>query len=425
MVTPERAVLAAVLSDGSCFSRISDRLRPEDFFEEKNGTIWRAYQELSAKNVPIDLLTTEAHLKESGQYERAGKYDYLMELTEGLPDTANVEHYAELVYNASGKRSLLSLSVRLANRATGPDNLREVLDDLQGEILGMAVRGDPMGALPIGDVVASVAKQLEAATKGTRNDIRTGYYDLDRLITGFDPEDLVILAASTSVGKTALAVNIACNVCKQGKVVYFASLEMSREAIIKRILAREGHIHHRWFRQPELADGRFWQSLTAAQDTVADWHLFVDGTAGLGPSDLLARCRRTKSRHGLDLVVVDYLQLMTGKGDSLYHQVTSVSHALKGVAKELGVPVLALSQLSRDSVKEKRIPRLSDLRESGSIEQDADTVILLHAGQINGPRTVVDVIVAKQRNGPIGALRLLYEGDTLTFHNYGEDLDKS
>ena len=417
MITPERAVLAAVLADGSCFARISDRLRDEDFFEEKNGTIWRSYQELYQKRIPIDLLTVEAHLKETGNLERAGGYEFLVGLCDGLPDTANPEHYCELVYNDAGKRKLLSLSVKLANRATGPDALSDVLSDFSNEFSKMATRGDPLGAVPVGDVVASVTKQLEAASKGIRNDVQTGYIDLDRLIIGMDPEDLVILAASTSVGKTALAVNIACNVCKQGKVVYFASLEMSREAIIKRILSREGNIHHRWFRQPEYAGHEFWQQLAKAQDSLAGWKLFLDGTGGLRPSDLLARARRLQGRVGLGLVIVDYLQLMTGQGDSLYHQVTSVSHALKGVAKSLGVPVLALSQLSRDSAKEKRQPRLSDLRESGSIEQDADVVIFLHPREIMPGGTLIETIVAKQRNGPAGAIRLLYDGNTIMFHS--------
>ena len=423
-MTPEEAVVAAVLVDGSCYPRISDRLKNEDFQLEKNGLIWESFAQVVQKGQPIEILTVHAQLKETGNNERAGGFSYLSELTSGLPDPANIEHYAELVYNESGKRQLLKMAMRLASRATGPDNLKDVLSDIQGDLLQMAVRGDPMGAVSSQELVSRVVKQLEEASRGRRNDVQTGYYDLDRILIGMDPEDLVILAAATSRGKTALAINIAANVCKRGGGVYFASLEMSGEAIIKRVLAREGHINHRWFRQSDCAPLDFWTGVTKAQDSMAGWKLWIDSTAALAPADLLARCRRVQSRQVLSLVVVDYLQLMTAKGDSLYHQVTAVSHALKGVAKSLKVPVLALSQLSRDAVKEKRRPNLADLRESGAIEQDADVVMFIHPVESNpsAGTATVDVIVDKHRNGGTGTAKLVFFNDQLRFESFGDEL---
>ena len=437
----ERAVLGAVLADANCFYRVVDTVGPEDFYTDTHRAIFEAFMRLAGDNRDIDLLTTTDQLERSGTLEAAGGVAYVASLADGLPDPANVEHYAAIVRERAVKRQLLKISQELmAMCAREEGEAMDALDAAETQILAIAERAMRGGLRPIGKLVHEEVGHIERVSKSSApyTGIETGYYRLDELTSGLQKQDLIILAARPGVGKTALALNIAayCAVRHSLKVAVF-SLEMSAVALTRRLLAAEARINLKRLTRGLLsktADARQeasdWQRLAEAADRLAEAPLWVDDTAGISILELRGKCRRMMMEHGLDLVVVDYLQLMSSgvKAENRTQEVSAITRGLKAVAKQLNVPLLVLSQLSRNPERRgDQRPQLSDLRESGSIEQDADVVVFINrknralqaaAGlEEEEDWRLADIIIAKQRNGPTDMFRLVFLEEFTRFEN--------
>ncbi len=435
----ERAVLGTILADSNCFFRVVDRLRAEDFHNPAHRTLFTAFSELAVQGQNIDLVATIAHLQRTGQLEAAGGRLYLAGLTGQLPDTANVEYYADIVRDRAVKRELVRVSQQLlAASARDEGDATEALETAEAAIIAVAQRELRGNLRPASELAKEEVGRIETVSKAglAYTGIPTGFLKLDELTSGLQKQDLVILAARPGVGKTAMALNIAayCAIHRQLHVAIF-SLEMSASALIRRLLAAEARIDLRKLtrgvlsRRPAGDKESDWSRLTQAADRLAKANLWIDDSAVLSPMELRGKCRRLAMERGLDLVVVDYLQLMTAgvPTENRTQEVSAISRGLKAVAKQLDVPVLALSQLSRYSERRggDQRPQLSDLRESGSIEQDADVVLFINRknpalaseGQTAEELRQAEVIVAKQRNGPTDLFRLLYMDEYTRFEN--------
>jgi len=438
----ERAVLGAILADANCFFRVVDIVRDEDFYNPAHRTLFSAFSEMVRKNLNIDLLTTSDYLERSGNLEAAGGLSYLASLANELPDTANVEHYAQIVSDRAVKRELVAVSQRLlAMSAREEGDAAEALEAAESAIIAIAERTLRGSLRRVGDVARQELEHIERVSSSSApyTGIPTGFTRLDELTSGLQKQDLIILAARPGVGKTAMALNIAAN-CAIRKRLHVAvfSLEMSAPALVRRLLAAEARIDLRRLtrgllsRTPHASrDGKVsdWDKLVEAADRLADADLWIDDSAVLSPLELRGKCRRLAMERGLDLVVVDYLQLMHAgfPTENRTQEVSAISRGLKAMAKQLDVPVLALSQLSRYSERRggDQRPQLSDLRESGSIEQDADVVLFINrknpalaGGEEQAEqRDLAEVIVAKQRNGPTDLFQLVYLDKFTRFEN--------
>jgi replicative DNA helicase len=437
----ERAVLGAVLADANCFYRVVDTVGPEDFYADTHRAIFEAFMRLAGDNRDIDLLTTTDQLERSGSLDTAGGVAYVAGLAEGLPDPANVEHYAAIVRERSVKRQLLKISQELmAMCAREEGEAMDALDAAETQILAIADRAMRGGLRQVGKLVHDEVGHIERVSKSAApyTGIETGYYRLDELTSGLQKQDLIILAARPGVGKTALALNIAshCAIRNNLRVAVF-SLEMSAVALTRRLLAAEARINLKRLTRGLLSktadthqQASDWQRLAEAADRLADAPLWVDDTAGISVLELRGKCRRMMMEHGLDLVVVDYLQLMSSgvKAENRTQEVSAITRGLKAVAKQLNVPLLVLSQLSRNPERRgDQRPQLSDLRESGSIEQDADVVVFINrknralqaagGGEEEEDWRLADIIIAKQRNGPTDMFRLLFLEEFTRFEN--------
>jgi len=426
----ERAVLGAILIDNLTLSVVSPILKEADFFLETHRRIYRALLDLSARSSAIDLVTVREELDKSGAMERAGGPAYLASLIDGIPDVFNAEHYARIVKEKSTLRRLITLGHRLTREGATPDRTPEdVLGSATSEVFEIAQDSARGGFVSLAEISEHNLLTLEEARgrQGVLTGLPTGFRDLDRLTSGLQKSELVILAARPSVGKTSFALNIAQHVSiREARSVGFFSLEMSREALGLRVLCSEAEVNAKRVRDGFGSDDDF-RRLVLAQTRLGGARFFIDDTSALSVSEMRAKCQRLKREHGLDLVVVDYLQLMAGTGrpENRTQEVSQISRGLKLLAKDLQVPVIALSQLSRQSERrtgDQRKPQLADLRDSGSIEQDADVVIFLYREEMYDRETerknLADVIIAKQRNGPTDEFELVFLHDQTTFRTY-------
>jgi replicative DNA helicase len=441
----ERAVLGAVLADANCFYRVVETIRADDFYNEAHRLIFTAFEGLAAESSDIDLITCADRLQRDGLLDGAGGIAYLAGLAEELPDPANVEHYARIIRERAVKRELLRISQQLmATCAREEGEAMEALDSAESQILAIAERAMRGGLRRAGDLAHEEVEHIQrvSSTSAPYTGVETGYYRLDELTSGLQKQDLIILAARPGVGKTALALNIAANCAVRHKLsVAVFSLEMSATALVRRLLAAEARINLRRLSRGLLSkavdrgdprqEAPDWQRLVEAADRLHDAPLWIDDTAGLTVLELRGKCRRLGMEHGLDLVVVDYLQLMgsTVRTENRTQEVSALTRGLKAVAKQLDVPMLVLSQLSRNPERRggDQRPQLSDLRESGSIEQDADVVMFisrknpaLHPAaspEEEDEQALAEIIVAKQRNGPTDLFRLLYVDEYTRFEN--------
>ncbi len=437
----ERAVLGAVLSDANCFYRVVDSIGPDDFYAAPNRLVFEAFAKLASENRDIDLLTTTDQLERSGTLASAGGVTYVASLAEGLPDPANVEHYAAMLRERSIKRQLLRISQELMASSTREEGeAMDALDAAETQILSIAERAMHGGLRPVGKIVQEEVKHIERVSKSSApyTGIETGYYRLDELTSGLQKQDVIILAARPGVGKTALALNIASNCAvRHGLKVAVFSLEMSAVALVRRLLAAEARINVKRLTRGLLSksadahqEASDWQRLTEAADRLAEAPLWIDDTAAISVLELRGKCRRMMMEHGLDLVVVDYLQLMASgaRAENRTQEVSAISRGLKGVAKQLNVPLLVLSQLSRNPDRRgDQRPQLSDLRESGSIEQDADVVMFINrknralqiaeGGEEEEDWRLAEVMIAKQRNGPTDMFKLVFLDEFTRFEN--------
>ncbi len=426
----ERSVLGAILLDSSALSFVVPVLGQEDFFPDTHRRIYRAMLELFQRSAEIDTLTLKEELDRTGGVEKAGGAAYLAALVDAVPDVANVEHYARIVKEKSTLRRLIQAGQRLVRQGLSQDQSAEqLLGTATGEIFDIAENAIRGGFTSIGHIVKHNLEVIEEARnrQGMLSGLPTGFTELDRMTSGLQPTDLIIVAARPSVGKTSLALNIAQHVAfREARSVGFFSLEMSKEQIGFRVLCSEADVDAKKVRDG-YASREATVRLVTAQAKIAGANFFLDDSAALSVPEMRAKAQRLKREKGLDLIIVDYLQLMMGHGrfDNRTQEVSQMSRGLKLLAKELHVPIIALSQLSRQPEQRKgelRKPQLADLRDSGSIEQDADVVVFLYREELYDRDTerkgIADVIIAKQRNGPTGDFPLVFLADHMTFANY-------
>ncbi len=420
----EEAVLGSILKQPSSIVRVSDFLRPEDFYGPRNKLVFQAMLSLFQDGIPIDYHSTADRLDQLGTYERAGGLLYLSELNLATPTSAHIEHYGRIVERTSVMRELITRAQTIAEIGFRDDLPVEVaLEKAETLINGISERRVTRDFRSLEDVLSEYMEQIEALQDGqaTRYGIPTGYIDLDKLLGGFQRTDLIILAARTSVGKTSFALNLAVNAAvKHNATVAVFSLEMSAEQLASRLLSMESGVDSPRIRSAHLNEQET-RKLDAAMNHLAKAPIWVDDTPSIPIMELRSKARRLSAEHNLDMIVVDYLQLVTSSGgESRVQELGQISRALKALARELRVPVIALSQLSR-AVEQRtpHIPQLSDLRESGNLEQDADVVLFIYRDEKYNPdsdkRGVADIIVAKHRNGPTGQVQLLFLERTTKF----------
>lgn len=425
----EQSVLGAILIDPNSFLNVADTLTVEHFYANQHVVTYSAMKELSEQGISIDLVSLMAKLQENQQLDTAGGVSYLARMAKSVPTAANITHYAEIMHDRYLHRTtIISLEEQLRN-AWKSDNGMMALASVQtaaSNLSDKAVKGREFRtAREVFLSAFDIMEQRYANSGDEVTGIRSGYVDLDRMTSGFQNSDLIIVAARPSVGKTAFALNIAQFVALKGqKRVAVFSLEMSAEQLALRMISAEGNIEANRIRTGFLR-GDDWEKATNVISTLGESHLFIDDSAALTAQGIINKCRRLKQKFGLDMIVIDYLQLISGeKGkENRQQEVTDISRKLKQLARELHIPVIALSQLNRavEQRQDKR-PMMSDLRESGAIEQDADIVAFLHREDYYDAETekknIIEIIIAKQRNGPVGTVELVFMKDYNKFANY-------
>ena len=427
-IEAEQAVLGAMLIDKEAIAKATEVLSADDFYREAHRVIFSAMLELYNKNEAVDMVTVTEILKRDNKLEDIGGIAYITSLANVVLTAANVKYHAEIVAEKSVLRQLVRVSTEIAAMGyEANDDVGTLLDTAESRILEISNRKKKADFTPINDILMESVQSIESLlqNKGGLTGIPAGFADLDKLTSGLHPSDFIILAARPSMGKTALALNIVQNVALRAhkavggepRSVAFFSLEMSKEQLVNRMLCAEAGIDSQRLRVGEMHD-EDWTHLWDACDTMSRAKIYIDDTAGITAMDMRSRARRLKAEHGLDLIVVDYLQLMQGSGKrnnsgDRQQEVSEISRSLKALARELDVPVLALSQLSR-SVESRQVkrPMLSDLRESGSLEQDADIVAFLYREDYYNPETEnkhTELIIAKHRNGPVDTVNLFFQ----------------
>ena len=415
----ERSVLGAILLDNHVLNVAIEKLRPEDFFLEQHRRVFQQMIALGEAQHAIDLVTLTDELYRHGELEAAGGAAYLAQLVDGVPRITNLEHYARIVKEKALLRSLIHSTHAIQQQALEADEDADViLDRAESTIFQLAEERVRAGFIGVKELVRENFDRLARIfTEGKRiTGLPTGYQQLDNITSGLQPSELLILAARPSMGKTALALNIAENVAlRSGDPVAIFSLEMSKESLLLRLLASHARIDAHKFRTGHLAR-EDWGKMTDSLGRLAEAPLWIDDSGSVTVVEMGAKTRRLKRDKGLSLVIVDYLQLVAARGrfSNRNEEVTSITRGLKGLAKELKVPVLVLSQLTRAPEREERRPQLADLRESGSIEQDADVVLFIYRPNIYKPdetpeeRAKAEIIIAKQRNGPTDRINFVF-----------------
>lgn len=417
----ERALLGSLLLKPEALHDVGDTVRPESFYAEKHRLIFETMRELSDRGEPIDLLSLAERLQAKGSLERAGSRAYIADLANSAPAPGNFHHYAELVVRKHLMRSLIDASHEIAEAAyEEARETAEVLDQAEKMIYAIGNASASHRFIAIGEKLDDAWDRIEAGSKqdaGIRG-VPTGYPDLDNLLSGLHKSDLIILAARPSVGKTSLALDIARNAAvRHGIPVGIFSLEMSAEQLVDRMLSAESYVNSWKIRTGGVRDEQDFERIRDALETLSKAPIYIDDKPGSNILAMRAVARRLKRERGIGLIVVDYLQLMaptnTKQSDSMVQQVTEISRSLKSLARELEVPVLALSQLSRAVEQRGGKPRLSDLRDSGSIEQDADVVMFIHRedkGKEDSDRkNIAEILIEKHRNGPTGRVELYFD----------------
>ncbi|MGB9867984.1 MAG: replicative DNA helicase [Bacillota bacterium] len=413
-VEAEQSVLGSMLIDKKAILRAMELLRPEDFYVTAHQIIFRTMIELFDQGGAVDLVTLSEELQRRGQLESVGGVEYLSELANVVPTAANVEYYCRIVEEKSLLRQLIDAGTEIVRQGyAAKEDVEEIIDRAEQLIFEISQRRSVQGYYLMRDVLVETLERIEKlyANRGNAIGIPSGFKDLDALTSGFQPSDLVILAARPSQGKTTMALNIVRNAAVKEKIpTAIFSLEMSKEQIAQRMLCSEASIDGQKLRQGFLDDDD-WRRLSIALGRLGEAPIFVDDTPSISIMELRTKARRIKAEHGLGLIVIDYLQLMQGRGkaENRQQEISEISRSLKALGRELKVPVIALSQLSRAvEQRQDRRPQLSDLRESGAIEQDADIVIFLHSSPEMETSQIVEVILAKQRNGPTGSIKLYF-----------------
>ena len=426
-VEAEQAVFGAMMLEHNAVVAAMEKLRPGDFYREVHRTIFEAMEHLHHDNKEVDVITLPEELRRMKKLDDVGGLEYILSLPNLVATAANIEYHANIVAEKALARNIITTCTELTSEAyDGEKEPEDLLDDAERRILQISEskrRGDfaPVGVV-VEETLDKITKLYE--NKAGITGLPTGFRDLDRLTSGLQPSDLILVAARPSMGKTAFTLNIAQNVgVKQHKTVAFFSLEMSQEQLVQRLLCQIAHIDSQKLRTGQLNSDDEWTKLTDACDKLYQAPIYIDDTPGISVTEMRSKARRLKAEHGLDLIIVDYLQLMQGRNsESRQQEISEISRSLKALARELKVPLIALSQLSRsvESRQDKR-PMLSDLRESGALEQDADIVSFLYREDYYDKETenqhITEIILAKHRNGPVGSVKLYFKGEYTLFLN--------
>ncbi|MBO8172148.1 MAG: replicative DNA helicase [Bacillaceae bacterium] len=434
-IEAEQAVLGAVFLEQEALVTATEILQPEDFYRSSHQRIFQVMIELSEKGEPVDLVTVTTELEDRKLLEEVGGVSYLTDLANSVPTAANVEYYAQLVEEKAILRRLIRAATKIVSDGySQPEDLTLLLSDAERSILEVSQRRSTQTFKAIKDVLMETYEHIEQLSSREEDitGVPTGYIDLDKMTSGFQNSDLIIVAARPSVGKTAFALNIAQNAAaRAGCPVAIFSLEMSAQQLVQRMLCAEGNIDANKLRTGKNMTEEDWQKLTMAIGTLSRAPIYIDDSPGITVGEIRAKCRRLKAEHDLGMIVIDYLQLIhgRGRGDNRQQEISEISRTLKGIAREFNVPVIALSQLSRavEQRQDKR-PMMSDLRESGSIEQDADIVSFLYRDdyydQESERQNIIEIIIAKQRNGPVGKVELMFLKEYNKFVNLEKNYEE-
>ncbi len=425
----ESSVLGALMIDKNSIIRVADLLRPNDFYHPAHQKIYETILELFEGGKPIDLLTVSNKLKTKKNLKEAGGVELLTDLINGVPTSAHILHYANIVKEKRVRRDLIQASAEINEKAFEHESFEKLLDDVEQRIFSISEKSRPQKFIHVKDELPAAYERFEKLHRGDGGGMRgvpTQFHGLDSLLSGLQPSDLIILGARPSYGKTAFALDIARQVANQNKSVGIFSLEMSKEQILDRIIASQAQIPLWRLRTGRLQDELEFSMIQKALDQLSKVPLFIDDTPSPNILEMRSMARRLQIDHSLDLLIIDYLQLIQPRTDSysMVQQVTEISHGLKSLARELNIPVLAVSQLSRAvDQREVKIPRLSDLRESGSLEQDSDVVMFIYRKDREKTdlpeeeQNITEIIIAKHRNGPLGTVKLRFDPEKVSFKN--------
>ena len=426
-VEAEQSVIGSMIMDRDAIMTASEVITSEDFYQSQYGVLFDAMLELYNEGKPVDLVTLQERLREKDVPPEISSLEFVRDLLDAVPTSANVRHYATIVQEKSMLRKLIKVNEDIANTCyLAREKTEDILEETEKKIFDLLQYRSTGDFVPIKQVVLNALDKIEKASKnkGTVTGIPTGFIDLDYKTSGFQPSDLILIAARPSMGKTAFVLNVAQHMAfKEGKTVAIFSLEMSKEQLVNRLFSLESKVDSQALRTGNLTD-EDWAKLIEGAAVVGKSNLIIGDTPGISIAELRSKCRKFKLEHDLGIIIIDYLQLMSGgkHSESRQQEISEISRSLKAVARELNVPVVALSQLSR-AVEQRpdHRPMLSDLRESGAIEQDADVVMFLYRDDYYNKDTdkknIAEVIIAKQRNGPIGTVELVWLPNYTKFAN--------
>ncbi len=426
-IEAEQSVIGSMIMDKEAIVIASEILIGEDFYSKQYGILFDTMVELNESGRPVDLVTLQDKLREKDVPPEVSSLEFIRDLITSVPTSANIKYYANIVAEKATLRKLIKLNEEIANTCyVGKESLEVILEETEKKVFNLVQRRNAGEFVPIRQVVMNAMDRIEAASKnkGAVTGIATGFIDLDYRTAGMQPSDLILIAARPSMGKTAFVLNIAQHVAfKLNRTVAIFSLEMSKEQLVNRLFSLESRVDSQHIRTGQLSDAE-WESLIESAGVIGKSNLIIDDTPGSSIADLRSKCRKFKLEHDLKMIIIDYLQLMSGsgRGESRQQEISDISRSLKALARELGVPVLALSQLSR-AVEQRpdHRPMLSDLRESGAIEQDADVVMFIYRDDYYNHDTerkdIAEIIIAKQRNGPIGTVELAWLPNYTKFAN--------
>ena len=427
-IEAEESVLGALMIDKDALVRVADLLKPEDFYKPTHGKIYEAILKLFERNQPIDILTVSAQLKDEGSFSEIGGPAYLATLINTVPTASHVAHYAGIVREKKILRDLISASIEITESAFRQTNpIDETLDEIEKKIFSISQNSISQKFVHIKGELSAAYERIERMHRGEGKirGLGTGYPGLDNLLSGFQQSDMIVVGARPSLGKTSLVLAMARHVAvKEKQPVGIFSLEMSREQVIDRLIAAEAQVPLWKLRTGGIHAESDFELIQNSLNTLSEAPIFIDDSSSPNILQIRSMARRLQMEHGLAMLIVDYLQLIQPRGstDNVVQQITEISRGLKGIARELKIPVLAVSQLSRNvDQREVKVPRLSDLRESGSIEQDADVVMFIYRKDrdklsVNPEEeNMAEVMVAKHRNGPLGTVKLKFDAEKATF----------
>ena len=423
----EQSVIGAMIIDKSAIAKALEKLNEEDFYRDGHKVIFKAIREMFSKDMAVDLVTLLEYLKSTDKLEKAGGVTYISEVSSSVITTANLEAYISIVEDKSTLRKLIRSATSIIEESYNKqDRVDEVLDLAQKKIFDLAEKQGSNDYEPLSNVLERGFLEIERLfnNKGSITGVGSGIRDLDAKTSGFQKGDMVLIAARPSMGKTTFSLNIAENAAlREGKSVVIFSLEMSKEQLAYKLLCSEANVDMLKLRTGNLDDDD-WERIARATGPLSKAKIYIDDTAGLSVMEMRSKCRKIKMEHGIDMILIDYLQLMSGSSgsESRQQEVSEISRSIKALAKEMECPVIALSQLSRaPEQRADHIPMLSDLRESGSIEQDADVVMFLYRDEYYNKETedknIGECIIAKQRNGPVGTVKMAWIGAHSKFAN--------